>query len=91
MADMTDHVQPSMLTRSTTQSQYEADWGMNDLERLRPEIRRRIELRRAEVAEHLRGGGELWEWQQGRDLAAHGGVAIVRDGGIVKAWADWKS
>ncbi|WP_020469825.1 hypothetical protein [Zavarzinella formosa] len=91
MPEFTEHVKLPMLTRQTTLAEYEAFWCMDNLERFRPEIRDRILKRRVEVAELLLFGGETWEWSQGRDLAAHGGLAIVNNGVIVRAWQDWKS
>ena len=91
MTDATGSVQPSMLTRPTTLAEYETCNGAIDLGTLRSEIRARVDQRRAEVAELLSAGGELWEWSRGRDFAAIGGLAIVRDGAVVRAWQDWRS
>ncbi len=91
MADATGSVQLSMLTRMVSLAEYETCHGEIDLGTLRPEILTRLLQRRVEVAELLREGGELWEWSQGREFAAIGGVAVVRSGAVVRAWQDWRS
>lgn len=91
MADATGSVQMSMLTRTVTLAEYESCRGAIDLGTLRPEILTRLLQRRAEVAELLREGGELWEWSQGLDFASIGGLAVVRSGAVIRAWQDWRS
>jgi hypothetical protein len=91
MEDATTLVQPSMLTRPVTLAEYETCHGAIDLSTLRPEIIARVQQRRAEVVELLRDGGELWEWSRGQDYAAIGGLAVLCDGAVVRAWRDWRS
>ena len=91
MADATESVQPSMLTRPVTLAEYETCHGAINLSTLRPEIFARVQQRRAEIDELLREGGELWEWSRGRDFAAIGGLAVVRAGSVIRAWQDWRS
>lgn len=52
-----------------------------------------IKQRAAEIAAQMDPGDELWEWDAGgwHRLAGRGGVAIVRDGKIVKKWCEVKS
>jgi hypothetical protein len=47
----------------------------------------------AEIASQMQPGDELWEWDRGgwHQLAGRSGVAIVRDGKIVKEWCLCKS
>ncbi len=85
MADATGSVQLSMLTRTVALADYETCHGEIDLGTLRPEILTRLLERRAEVSELLREGGELWEWSQGREFAAIGGLAVVRSGAVIRA------
>jgi hypothetical protein len=91
MGDATELVQPSMLTSQTTLDEYLTCNGAIDARALRPEALARFQQRRAEVAKLLRDGGELWEWSQGRDFAAIGGLAVVRADMIIRAWQDWRS
>jgi hypothetical protein len=53
----------------------------------------RIKERAAEIAAQMDPGDELWEWDDRgwHRLAGRGGVAIVRDGKIVKKWCEKKS
>jgi hypothetical protein len=53
----------------------------------------RIKQRAAEIAAQMDLGDELWEWDAGgwHQLAGRGGVAIVREGKIVKEWCEIKS
>jgi hypothetical protein len=90
MGDATSWVTSEMLTRLTTVDDYFLDW-VGDLIEKNPRVRAAIESRRQEVQGIMQPGDELWEWQRGRDLAADAGLAVVRGGQIVKAWADWKS
>jgi hypothetical protein len=91
MEDATGSVEPSMLTRPVTLAEYETCHGAIDLRTLRPDVLARVQRRRAEVAELLRDGGELWEWSGGRDFAAVGGLAVIRSGSVIRAWRDWRS
>ena len=51
------------------------------------EDRRRKNSERAEIEPVLAGGGELWAWHRPPDsITVAIGVAVVRDGRIVKAW-----
>ena len=59
----------------------------------RPDIRDKINRRSSEIAAEMESGDELWEWDSGgwHRLAGRAGVAIVRDGKIVKQWCELKS
>ncbi len=59
----------------------------------RPDMRDKIKKRSAEIAAQMEPGDELWEWDSGgwHRLAGSAGVAIVRNGKIVKQWCEWKS
>jgi hypothetical protein len=52
-----------------------------------------IKKRAAEIAAEMQPGDELWEWDTGgwHQLAGRGGIAIVRDGKIVRQWCEVKS
>ncbi|MBX9653490.1 hypothetical protein K2Y11_07695 [bacterium] len=58
-----------------------------------PDFRAKIKTRSAEIAALMLPGDELWEWDAGgwHRLAGNGGVAIVRDGQIIKQWCEFKS
>lgn len=59
----------------------------------RPDIKEKIKIRSAEIAAQMEPGDQLWEWDSGgwHRLAGRAGVAIVRNGKIVKQWCEWKS
>jgi len=59
----------------------------------RTDIKEKIRKRSAEIAAEMEPGDELWEWDAGgwHQLAGAAGVAIVRNGKIVKQWCEWKS
>ncbi len=56
-------------------------------------VRDKIKQRSAEIAAQMEPGDELWEWDTGgwHRLAGSAGVAIVRNGKIVKQWCEWRS
>jgi hypothetical protein len=58
-----------------------------------PEIKEKIAERSAEIAEMMESGDELWEWDAGgwHHLSGREGVAIVRDGKILKQWCEMRS
>lgn len=71
------------------------DYSRRRLENLmdRPDVKDKITQRSAEIAAQMEPGDELWEWDSGgwHCLAGRAGVAIVRNGQIVKQWCEWKS
>jgi hypothetical protein len=78
------------LTRRTTLDEYAAVWGADLLTGQR---RDRWLAFRAEVEAVLTAGAELWEWESAgfRDFAGVCGLAVVRDGCIVRYWRLGKS
>ena len=62
-------------------------------DRLKQEAAHRIKERATEIASQMEPGDELWEWDGGgwHHFAGRGGVAIVRDGKIVKKWCEARS
>ena len=81
-----------VLRRKTTYTDYCAR-RLKDLPSLLADSKHKIAQREAEIATEMEPGDELWEWDAGgwHRLAGREGVAIVRDGQIVKQWCEWKS
>jgi hypothetical protein len=77
------------LTRRTSFAQYEADL----LPKLSGEPAKRWTAMQAAVAAEMVDGDELWEWESAEfmNLAGTAGLAVVRDGRIVRRWPLWKS
>jgi hypothetical protein len=73
------------LTRRTTLDEYETAWGCESFSGQR---RDRWLALRAEVESSLAGGGELWEWESAgfRVFAGVCGLAVVRNGVVVRHW-----
>lgn len=78
------------LTRLTTLGEYGAEWGYGSLTGVG---RTRWLALRAEIEAAVAGGGELWEWESAgfREFAGVCGLAVVRDGSIVRHWQLAKS
>jgi hypothetical protein len=78
------------LTRRTTLDEYGAELGTASLTGHR---RERWLAFRAEVEAVMTAGAELWEWESVgfRDFAGVCGLAVVRDGCIVRFWSLGKS
>jgi hypothetical protein len=58
-----------------------------------PNAQEKVKIRSSEIAAQMELDDELWEWDAGgwHRLAGRAGVAIVRNGNIVKQWCEWKS
>jgi hypothetical protein len=58
-----------------------------------PNAQEKVKIRSSEIAAQMELGDELWEWDAGgwHRLAGRTGVAIVRNGEIVKQWCELKS
>jgi hypothetical protein len=58
-----------------------------------PDAQDKVKIRSSEIAAQMELGDELWEWDAGgwHRLAGRAGVAIVRNGNVVKQWCEWKS
>ena len=80
-----------ILRRTTTYEDYCSRWVGELADR--PEIVSKIKKRSSEIAAEMQPGDELWEWDSGgwHRLAGRAGVAIVRNGHILKRWCEWKS
>ncbi|KAF0179072.1 MAG: hypothetical protein FD161_1565 [Limisphaerales bacterium] len=57
------------------------------------DAKERIKKREIEIHAQMQPGDELWEWDGGgwHRFAGRAGVAVVRDGRIVKQWCEIKS
>ena len=60
---------------------------------LKQQAKEQLKKREAEIAAEMEPGDELWEWDGGgwHQLAGRGGVAIVRNGQIVRKWFEIRS
>ena len=81
---------PVQLHRTTTFEEYERDLGLDQLPGWPTATWRTL---RAEVELLLIQGGELWEWEYRSDYGLTGisGLAVVRDGAIIRKWQLWKA
>lgn len=81
---------PVHLHRVTTIEEYESDWG---LDKLADWPTASWKILRTEVESLLAHGGALWEWEyrSERGLTGTSGLAVVRDGVIVRKWQLWKA
>jgi hypothetical protein len=88
--DWTDLVKREILTRRVTLDEYFAE-GMELVRRGRV-ARSAIDCNRAELEARAQPGDEWWEWVLGTEpLMQMGGLALVREGGVVWARNDWIS
>ena len=80
-----------ILRRRTTYEDYCSRW-VGEMSNTH-EIASKIRKRSSEIAEEMQPDDELWEWDSGgwHRLQACAGVAIVRNGRILKQWCEWKS
>jgi hypothetical protein len=78
------------LHRETTLAEYEREFG---LEWLKGSQDANWATLRAEVESVLAQGGELWEWEYRGELGLTGitGLAVVREGTVVRKWQLWKA
>ena len=79
-----------ILTRQTTLADYAAAWFGN---RLTGRPKEKWDRFAAEVEAAMITGDQLWEWETDRfhELAGTAGLAIVREGQVLKTWELWKS
>lgn len=84
------HDRDNHLTQRTTLDEFAAAWGK---EQLADRRRDKWLAFRSEVEAALAEGGELWEWESTRfrELAGVCGLAVVRDGTVVREWQVGKS
>jgi hypothetical protein len=88
--DWTNLVTREMLTRRVTLDEYLA--GKMELVRRGRIVQAVFDNDRAALAARAQPGDEFWEWVMGTEpLMQMGGVALVRDGGVVWARNDWIS
>ena len=88
--DWTDLVKREMLTRRVTLDEYFAD--SVEFVRQGRMAQSVIDGDRAELEGRAHPGDEWWEWIMGTEpLRQMGGLALVRDGGVVWARNDWIS
>jgi hypothetical protein len=61
--------------------------------KMRRQLEPQIKERTSEIAAQMQPGDELWEWDGGgwHRFAGRGGIAIVRNGQIVKKWCESRS
>jgi hypothetical protein len=91
--DFTFQVQQAMaikspLTHITTIAKHERHYGMMNKSRCQPDGLARWEEWIQEVQAIQGDDGELWGWQMGMGLAAFGGIAVVRNGSVIRAWCN---
>lgn len=91
--DFTLQVQQAMATESplthiTTIAKHERHYGMMNKSRYQPDGVEQWEAWIREVQAIQGDDGELWGWQMGMGLAAFGGIAVVRDSIVLRAWCN---
>jgi hypothetical protein len=90
MDDWTDLVRHELLTRKVSLDEYFAE--SMELVRKGRVAKSAIDRNRAELEGRAQPGDEWWEWVMGTEpLMQMGGLALVRNGGIVWARNDWIS
>jgi hypothetical protein len=88
--DWTDLVKGEMLTRRVTLDEYFAE-NIEFVRRGRI-TQSALDRNRAELESRAQPGDEWWDWVMGTEpLMQMGGLALVRDGGVVWARNDWIS
>jgi hypothetical protein len=88
--DWTDLVKREMLTRKVSLDEYFAE--TIELARRGRVAQSVIDRNRAALDGRAQPGDEWWEWVMGtQPLMQIGGLALVRDGGVVWARNDWIS
>jgi hypothetical protein len=88
--DWTDLVKRERLTRRVTLDEYFAEWL--ELVRRGRASQSDIDRNRAGLEGRAQPGDEWWAWVMGTEpLMQMGGLALVRNGGVVWARNDWIS
>lgn len=85
-------IDPKFLTKRVTYREYNEKY-VGPIEDLPPKIKQIFFEKEAELGQELASGDELWEWDMGGwdKLSGTSGLAILRDGKVIKSWKCWMS